>query len=558
VLFASCDEKSASNGIPSNSITESNSSVNNGDTSDSTSDSTNDSTVAEHVHNYGEWTETKEATCTEDGEEIRVCAEDATHTESRATERLGHDYANVICSRCGKYIPEYTEISPDGLIFMTNSTGTAYSFTSYAGDGETVVVPAVFNGLPVTSIAENAFVNCTVLKSVTIENGITSIGKGAFSGCNNLESITLPFIGENADGTGETYFGYIFGADNYNLNAKDVPISLKNVIITGGNAIPRVAFWNCRGLTSVTIPNSITSIGSYAFSGCNGLTGVYISDLAAWCNISFDGYLYSNAFSNPLYYAHNLYLNNELITELTIPDGVTSIGGNAFYYCSSLTKVDLGNKVTTIGAGAFGWCVGLTSITIPENVIQIDDGAFKGCNGLKSIEVSEKNTVYHSAGNCLIQTKSKVLVAGTKTSEIPNDGSVTTIGKNAFNNWNLKSIEIPSSITSIEEGAFLGCSILNSVTIGDGVTSIGDQAFFGCSAMKSVTIGKSVKSIGKEAFDYCDSLTSVEFKTSNGWWYAPDGSEKSGTSIASSDLADSAMAAKYLTSTYCNYYWKRS
>ena len=133
------------------------------------------------------------------------------------------------------------------------------------------------------------------------------------------------------------------------------------------------------------------------------------------------------------------------------------------------------------------------------------------------------------------------------------------IADSAFSNcFSLTSVTIPNSVTSIGEGAFRGCRSLTSVTIPNSVTSIGSSAFYDCWSLTSVTIPNSVTSIGSYAFYVCFSLKSVTFENPNGWWRSTSSTATSGTNIASSDLTDPATAARYLTDTYCRYYWKRS
>ncbi|MFR1632354.1 MAG: leucine-rich repeat domain-containing protein, partial [Oscillospiraceae bacterium] len=144
-----------------------------------------------------------------------------------------------------------------------------------------------------------------------------------------------------------------------------------------------------------------------------------------------------------------------------------------------------GLPVTTISDFAFYGCGSLESITIPDSVTSIGDYVFSYCKSLESIVVESGNTVYHSSGNCIIETATKTLVVGCKTSEIPNDGSVTSIGSSAFEECNsLTTITIPNGVTSIGKEAFRGCDSLTSITIGDSVTSIGDYAFYGCDSLE--------------------------------------------------------------------------
>lgn len=170
-----------------------------------------------------------------------------------------------------------------------------------------------------------------------------------------------------------------------------------------------------------------------------------------------------------------------------------------------------GYPVTTIATSAFADCTGLTAITIGENVTAIGTAAFSGCTGLSSVAVAEGNPVYHSDGNCLIETSSKTVIAGCKNSVIPADGSVTAIGSLAFYKCNaLTAITIPDSVVSVGASAFDGCTQLADITIGNGVTSIGNSAFFDCTALTEVVIPDSVTTMGVYVFSGCTGLTSVD------------------------------------------------
>ena len=221
------------------------------------------------------------------------------------------------------------------------------------------------------------------MTSITIPNSVTSIEAGAFEDTQwyNDQNDGLIYVGKVA----YKYKGNM--PDNTKISIREGTVeicgscfsrcsSLTSVTIPNSvTSIGDVAFYNCSGLTSVTIGNSVTSIGVWAFYGCSGLKKVIVKDIAAWCGIKFNGY-----DSNPLYYATHIYSDEDTeITNLIIPNSVTSIGDYAFNKCSGLTSVTIPNSVTSLGVGAFSYCYGLTSVTIPNSVTSIGVDAFRYC-----------------------------------------------------------------------------------------------------------------------------------------------------------------------------------
>ena len=402
----------------------------------------------------------------------------------------------------------------------------------------------------VTSIGYSAFYNCTSLTGATIPNSVTSIGGSAFYGCTSLTSITIPnsvtSIGSSIFYNCTSLTSIEVSGNNKNYSSLDGVLFNKNktelitypfgktdseyAIPDSVTSIGDYAFYGCTSLTSITIPNSVTSIGYYAFYNCTSLTSVTIPD-----SVTSIGY--------------ETFFNCTSLTSITIPDSVTSIGGSAFYgctsltsitipdsvtsigrstfefcrnltsvaisdsvknigisafeFCESLTSVAIPDSVTSIGASAFRCCTSLTSVTIPDGVTSIGDSAFETCTSLISINVEENNINYSS-------------VNGVLFNRIQNELMYYPAGKND------KNYEIPDGVTSIGDYSFYGCKSLISVTIPDSVTSIGDYSFYDCTSLASIIVLSANCSFEKIFFKSNTKIygfeksTADKYATSNG------------------------------------------
>ena len=227
--------------------------------------------------------------------------------------------------------------------------------------------------------------------------------------------------------------------------------------ITGTQSIIWSRYTVSTEVTSVNIPNGVTSIGDYAFDDCVNLASI------------------------------------------TIPDGVTSIGKSAFDGCTDLASITIPNSVTSIGDYAFNWCKSLTSITIPDSVTSIGLDVFSACTNLASINVSEKNENYSSVDGIFFNKN---------ITELIKYPAAKTISE----------YSVPNSVTSIGYAAFASCANLANITIPDSVTSIGYGAFASCANLASITIPNSVTSIGLDAFMQCKNLANIYYKGTEEQW----------------------------------------
>ena len=354
----------------------------------------------------------------------------------------------------------------------------------------------------VTSIGSEAFNNCFGLTSLSISNLVTSIGDAAFTGCRGLKSIVVESGNPNYDSR-DNCNALIETATNTLLaGCKNtvIPNSVTSIgkwafcLCTGltsvtipnsVTSIEKGAFYGCTSLTSVNIPSSVTSIGEQAFEDCTKLTSVSISDLAAWCDIDFSG-----AKSNPLSFAHSLYLNGSLITELSIPSTVSTLKGYTFSG-GNFTSLVVHNSVTEINNTAFYNCTNMTTVTIDNNSIVSKD------NHNNSMDYPIKD------------------MFGSQVQHYFIGDNVKSIGNYAFQKCtSLVSVTTGNSVESIGEYAFNGCSALTAVNFGNKVTNIKQQSFRDCSSLTSLDFPSSLEVIGSCAFLGCVGLTTVNIPSS--------------------------------------------
>ena len=348
----------------------------------------------------------------------------------------------------------------------------------------------------------------TIPSTITVEGNeytVTSIGTYAFWECAGLTSVTVP---NTVVEMGDSVF---YGCTSLSS------VSIPNTITRIGDGV----FQGCVSLITAEIPSSVTSIGNYAFKGCSNMTTSALPDgLTSIGNYAFGdcaSITSVNMGSAVTSVGKHAFENCTGLTSLTISPSITRIEESTFENCSNLTSVTIPSSVTSMGIFAFSKCSGLTSVTIPNSVSTMNQSVFNSCTGLTSVSISNSLMVldYNVFGFCTSLTSvtipnSVTTIRGafngcSNLSTVTMPNSVTTIGEWTFQDcWHLTSIDLPNSLTSIGQQAFQGTG-LTSVTIPNSVTTLGVAAFRSCFDLTSVTIGTSVSSIGDHAFYKCFS-----------------------------------------------------
>lgn len=393
------------------------------------------------------------------------------------------------------------------------------------------------------SIGSKAFRDCKALTSIVVPNGVEYIGGSVFQECIALTEITIPFVGEKADETGARNMGHIF---------YEIPASLKNVVVTGGNTIADNAFKNMNAIVSVTLPDSITSIGASAFYGCSSLSSIKMSNQ------------------------------------------VKTINATAFKDCSSLLSITLPTTLTGIGDKAFENCYKLSEVynlSKSLTVVKGDDSHGFVAKNAKAVHLSSsaQSVLFKDGDFVFIQDGSDyIMLAYTGVSDtviLPSvvKGSTYKIADFAFyRNPFISTVKISAGVTDVGAYAFYECVALTSVEmVGNGVKTVGDDAFYNCDALTTVKLSSALTSIGTYAFANCKNLkevampstlskidkyafrdTSLSLATfinnTEGWWYTNNIEAESGTAISPSDLSNSITAANKLCSALTGYYLRRT
>ena len=358
--------------------------------------------------------------------------------------------------------------------------------------------------------AFSPFLSCFDIKTVVIENGVTSVGDYAFTFCRGITEITVP---DSLASVGVCSFANC-------TNMKNAPLG------KGVKTIGALAFDNCDGLTKITISDNVIFIDEYAFQSCDGLTEVNLGNGIKSLKFAFT--------------------DCRKLKKVTFGNKIDTIGSYTFSNCESLENITIPSTVTTIGNSAFSHCESLTEITIPAGVVNIGESAFDECSGLKKITVESGNIDYSNDSEGVLFDKNKTELIkypeGKTNTTYTMPNGVKTIGDQAFANCqsltamtipagvesvgnyafydcsNIKTISIPNSTEIIGDAAFNDCDGLTAVTLPTGVTTIGNNAFGYCSNLKSVAIPTSVTSIGDGAFANCENLTDVYYAGSEEQW----------------------------------------
>ena len=405
----------------------------------------------------------------------------------------------VLCMN-GEYDPSTSETFTSGLSFSLIGEGTAYTVKRYSGTETEVIIPSVYNGLPVTAIRDGAF-NDTAIVSVTIPASITEIGNLAFQSCVSLTSInfaedtSLTKIGEGAFKCCETLteIRIPYSVESMGREVFYGCIALANVLFDDGielATIPTYAFYDCEALATVDIPDSVVTIDTYAFQN-SGIVSLSFGENTAIETLG--------AYS---------FANCDSLKTVILPNTLTSSLNNVFYSSNAIESVTCTVlQIPYIAKTSLKSVVFLPEVEVEgvTPVHMISDNLFNGNDVIESVVMSEDMTSigYRAFYDC------DALVSVTFSENL------TSIGQEAFGGCALiKAMDIPDTVTSIGKSAFANCDLLRSVSLPASITENGGYLFDGCDALEEVILADGIKSLGEHTFQYCSALTTIELPES--------------------------------------------
>lgn len=428
------------------------------------------------------------------------------------------------------------EIAAQIFTFRLNNDGESYRVTGLdALDGEFVMpeggvleIPASHQGKPVTSIGSEAFKGRTdIVGSVVIPDSVTEIGRYAFYGCQMLKTIVF----SNASQLKKIQEGAFSGC--FALTS----ISIPNTVTYIGSD----AFNNCKSLQSITIPEGIATIEDGTFYGCTGLSEIILPSTLT-------------AIKNDVNINYGAFQGCTALENIDIPRGVTEIGMYTFRDCSALASVNIPEGVVEIGANAFRDCSNLEMVKLPESLLIIREAAFRGCTSLKEITLPDSLETIEGCDNYSGDGSDMggVFEGCTGLTSVKLPKNLISIEGRMFKGCSLlESINIPSTVTSIGPAAFWNCSALQNINIPEGVTQIKQRTFTNCSSLTNITIPDSVTSIENQAFWLCSSLETVEILNSSQLALIGYEAFANCSALANITIPDSVTSIKNSAFLYC-------
>ena len=337
--------------------------------------------------------------------------------------------------------------------FTYETAEDGVTITGYIGGELILAIPDTVEDKPVTAIAESAFAGKGNLKAISVPDSVKTIGKDAFKGCESLSSLRTPvFTCPDAP-----YFGALFGASSHETNGGSVPVSLNTLVLTAGDSIPDYAFYACRGLEVVFLPETMTEVGDFAFYVCEGLVHVNTADL-------------------PL----------------------TRVGDRAFANCISLLNLTLPATVTYMGAGMLEGCGKLETLTVPF---------VGGCTYDYPLTEEEKAAMEHDGAPHPAESSAYLGYLFGASSHTFTAGYLPA---------SLITVEVLEGCEAIPANAFFECASVREFILPATVKTIGRRAFYGCEALSKMSIPAGVTAIGDDAFHGCIRLVEVDFPTADG------------------------------------------